>query len=141
MLVWEFSFACAEAFQEAFCMQEASLKVNDLINWWNKYGPRRFSPSVNVKINFLIDGLIALNYRTRYLEIRILSHLPYFFIDDKNERWTFCGSDEYLVQRRKAPTKLFMENQTHTQTMKCTFRVFSIQRALVTLYPIPHGRC
>ena len=62
MHICEISCACAEVFWEEFCMQEANRRVNDLINWLNKYDPRLLSQSVYVKINLLIDCLIALNY-------------------------------------------------------------------------------
>lgn len=42
------------------CKKQA--EVNDLINWFNKYDPSLFSQSLDVKINLLIDCLIALNY-------------------------------------------------------------------------------
>ena len=68
MHICEFSCACAEVFWEEFCMQEANRRVNDLINWLNKYDPRLLSQSVYVKINLLIDCLIALNYQRESLQ-------------------------------------------------------------------------
>ena len=110
MHICEFPCAYAEVLWEEFCIQEANRRVNDLINWLNKYDPRLLSQNVYVKINLLIDCLIALNYY-RYLGIHILSCFPYFLVDDENERWTFWWI--FSHEKKRTDKTLHGKSNTH----------------------------